>query len=230
MLPKISHPIFDTTLPVTKQKIKFRPLLVKEEKLLLLAKEAQDLEVMIDALKQIISNVSLTEIDLDNLPIIDLQWIFIQLRIRSIGGTIRCNVTDPEDKKDYTVEIDLNNIKVTVDTPNPIVKLSDGLALKMKLPSIKDIHEVAKFTNSFATLTFDLILSCIVSVFDTEQEYPNFTKEELSEFIDSLDQTQVAKLVEFFANAPKLVLKYSYTNAAGQLKEWEVEKFNDFFI
>lgn len=230
MLPKITHPIFDTTLPVTKQKIKFRPLLVKEEKLLLLAKEAQDLDVMIDSMKQIISNVVITELDIDNLPIIDLQWIFIQLRIRSIGGTIRCNVTDPGDNKDYQVEIDLNNIKVTVDAPNPIVKLSGELALKMKLPSIKDIHDVSKFTNSFASLTFDLIMSCVVSVYDADQEYLNFTRDELSDFIDSLDQSQVAKIVEFFENAPKLVLKYSYTNAEGKLREWEVEKFNDFFI
>lgn len=230
MLPKIEHPIFETTLPILQTKVKFRPLLVKEEKLLLLAKEANDLDVIINAMKQIVLNTVLEpKIDVDSLSMIDIQWLFVQLRIQSIGGTIRCSVTDPLDKKNYDIEVDLRQVKIKPESYPTKILLSDKLGLKMKLPGLKDVHNVAKFSNSFASLSFDLILSCIDSVFDDEQEYTNFSKGELVDFIDSLSTDQIEKLVEFFNNLPKIVINYSYTAEDGTVREWEVDKIRDFF-
>lgn len=230
MLPKIDQPLFDTILPISKKAIKFRPLLVKEEKLLLLAKESNELDSIVNCLYQIIKNTVITDIDINSLPIVDLQWIFIQLRIRSIGGTIECSVKDPVDGKNYDVRIDLNDIYIKPDTVDDMVKLSPKLGLRMKLPGLMDVVELSKFRGGLSSMPFDLLLRCIKSVYDTESEYPNFTHEEISEFVDSLNGEQIDKLVKYFDNLPKLVLKYSYTTASGEIKTWEVDKFQDFFI
>lgn len=230
MLPRIEHPLFDTILPISKQQVKFRPLLVKEEKLLLLARESSDLDTLVTSIKQIVTNTVQTPIDVDKLPIVDLQWIFIQLRIQSIGRMIRCTVTDPTDKKEYDIEVDLSELKVKPENVNYIIRLSDKLGIKMKLPTINDVYDVAMFSHSFTSLSFNLILGCIESVYDEDSEYTNFTRQELEEFIDTLNSSQTQGIVAFFENLPKLTIKYSYTTADGTVKEWEVDKFQDFFI
>lgn len=230
MLPKIEHPIFTTTLPISKITIEYRPLLVKEEKLLLLAKEANDLDYIVNTLKQVIKNTVQSPIDIDSLSIIDLQWIFIQLRIQSVGKIIKCTVTDPIDKKDYDIEVDLSELYVKFNNYKNVIKLSNTLGMKMKLPGLNDVRDVSLYSSDFTSLTFNLLLSCVESVFDDESEFTNFTKEELTEFIDSLNSEQIQRVVEFFDNLPKLTLKYSYTTADGNKKEWEVDKFRDFFI
>lgn len=230
MLPKIDHPLFTTTLPISKIEIKFRPLLVKEEKLLLLAKESNDLDFIISIMHQVIENTVHTTIDINKLSIIDVQWIFMQLRIQSIGKIIRCSVTDPIDKKEYSIEIDLTEIYVKPDKVQETIRLSDDLLLQMKLPGMSDIKNVAIISTDFTSLSFNLILNCIVSVFDGDTEYSNFTQTELEEFIDSLNSTQIQAVTDYFNNLPKLTLKYSYTTVEGELREWEVDKFQDFFI
>lgn len=230
MLPKIDHPLFTTTLPISKIEIKFRPLLVKEEKLLLLAKESNDLDFIISIMHQVIKNTVHTTIDINKLSIIDVQWIFMQLRIQSIGKIIRCSVTDPIDKKEYSIEIDLTEIYVKPDKVQETIRLSDNLVLQMKLPGMSDIKNVATISTDFTSLSFNLILNCIVSVFDGDTEYSNFTQTELEEFIDSLNSTQIQAVTDYFNNLPKLTMKYSYTTVEGELREWEVDKFQDFFI
>ena len=211
-LPKIDVPTYNIELPVSKKKIKFRPFLVKEQRNLMMAMEANDSESVHNAIRDILNNCTLVDIDIDNLPIIDIEYYFLQLRAKSVGEVVetryRCNneVDGKECGNIMETNIDLNQIKVQQDEDvSPEIQLTDKMIVKFKYPQFGMVKSSIKY-DDLADLTFSLIAQSIEWVFDGEQYYygKEQTEQELLEFVESLNQEQFDKVEKFFENLPKL--------------------------
>lgn len=210
-LPKISYPTFDVHLTSLNKKVKFRPFLVKEEKLLLMAKEAEDLSSLLDTVKQIINNCCLDEnVDIENLPLFDLEMIFIHLRLRSVGETLeltyKCeNVVENERCGNSMVfEVDLNTVEVVVpENHTNKVMISEEIGMMLKYPSINISASIASRVDTLENI-LDLIYEHLDYVFDDSSKYEagSFTKEEFYDFLGSLSLDQLEVFKNFFATLP----------------------------
>ena len=208
-LPKIATAIYELKIPTTKKKVKYRPFLVKEQKQLLIAQQGEDVKVMYETLKDIIKACVQDEFfDVEKLSLVDIEYIFLQLRARSVGeisnltfSCLECN--DPKAKS--PVAIDLTKIEVKFDPKHhTTIQLTDTIGVKMKYPSI-DVVEELKHGGDVSAM-FNVIVSCIDEVYDDKAVYKasEFTKDELDEFINQLTQAQYLKIQEFFDTMPKL--------------------------
>jgi len=217
-LPKISAPIFELILPSTEKAIKYRPFLVKEQKLLLIAMESGDQKSMMNAIKQIINNCAVDQVDVDKLPIFDLEYFFVRLRAKSIGEDIDLNLRHPNsvNAKDeiceHITKQKLNLLEVEVQKSishedKIVLDEETKIGIKFKYPtsefalSIENPEELNQLD-----LATDAIINSIDYVFDADNVYKreDYTKEELIEFIDNLSQKQYEKLSSFFETMPKL--------------------------
>lgn len=210
-LPKIDSPVYELTLPISKQKVKFRAFLVKEQKILMLAQESDDPEFTSNNVKQIIKNCSHTKLDVDNLNPIDIEYFFIQLRARSIGEIVeskyRCNnkVGDDICGNLMDVRIDLLDIEVDYKDQKDVIQLTDTVGIKLKYPDFKAIKHI-KDDSSLIEISMEVICNSIEYIFDEENYYyPKETpREELVEFVEGLSLEQFKKIEEFFNNLPSL--------------------------
>lgn len=212
-LPKVDVPTYNIDLPLSKKKIKFRPFLVKEQRNLLMAMEANDSETVHNAIRDILNNCTLTkDIDLDALPILDVEYYFLQLRAKSVGEVVemkyRCNnvVDDKECGNTMESKLNLNDVKVKQEeSVSPEIQITDKLTVRFKYPQFDMVKGSMKYED-VADLTFSLIAQSIEWVFDGEQYYygKEQTEQELLEFIEGLNQEQFEKVEKFFENLPKL--------------------------
>jgi len=210
-LPKISYPTFDVHLTSLNKKVRFRPFLVKEEKLLLMAKEAEDLASLLDTVKQIINNCCLDEtVDIENLPLFDLEMIFIHLRLRSVGETLeltyKCeNIVETERCGNSMVfEVDLNKVEVVVPEEHTNkVMVSEEIGMILKYPSIGISASIASKVDTLENI-LDLIYEHLDYVFDDSSKYEagSFTKEEFYDFLGSLSLDQLEGFKAFFSTLP----------------------------
>lgn len=206
-LPTLSVPTFDVEIYSTKQKVKMRPFLVKEEKLLILAAESNQRSDMIRAMQEVINSCSSGNIDAEKLPFFDLQNIFIKLRSQSIGKESEFNLICGECGHKTPTTLDLENIDLRT-SPNHTNKimLTDDIGVVMKYPTA----EVLINENQ---PVFDLVVSCVDKVFTTDEihDAADQSYEEICEFIDGLTSDQFDKIVEFFETAPKILHTIEYT-------------------
>lgn len=212
-LPKIDTPTYELKLPVSKKKIKYRPFLVKEQRNLLMAMESSDSADVHLAIKDILNNCTLTDkIDIDKLPIIDIEYYFINLRAKSVGEIVeskyRCNnmVDDKECGNTMESKLNLLDIKVEMnDDIKPEIQLTNKILVKFKYPEFGIIKDSLKYDNA-NDLTFNMIAQSIEYIYDGEQYYyaNESTPQELLEFIESLNQEQFEKIENFFTNLPKM--------------------------
>jgi hypothetical protein len=216
-LPKIEHPIYPIYLKSLDRKVNFRPFLVKEEKILLMAKEAKTPDEIQRAVKQIISNCLLEEIDIDSLPLFDVEMAFLKLRAKSVGEKVRLvfncknKVNDVECDTDTDYVLDLEKIDFEMPTGHdPKVMISDKLGIKLKYPTLGTDVSMPEITNQ--DQLFDIILNLVANnveyIFDGESVYkPEETPhEELVEFLDNLTPDNLEQIKEFFNTSPKVVL------------------------
>lgn len=217
MLPKIEVPIYDLNLLSTGQKVKFRPFTVKEEKLFLMAAEANDAKSIIDTVKQIVNNCLIDKINVDELPIFDIENIFINLRSKSVGEIVnlryKCNnkIQDVETKEEKTcnnlveVDVNLNEIisKEKLKKDNKI-EITENLGIVMNYPSLKILSTWDGNDENSSIL--ETVVSCIDFIYDKENIYyaKDTPKEELVEFIESMQTKDLDKIKDFFDSAPKL--------------------------
>lgn len=243
MLPKIDVPIYDLKLLSTGKKIRFRPFTVKEEKLFLMAAEAGDLKSVTDTVKQVINNCVLDEIDIDELPLFDIEQIFLQLRSKSIGEVVnlkyRCNNiikddSEEEKKCNTVVEIDVNINDIIPEfekTDKNRIEITENLGVVMKYPNFKvfELLDVEDGTQSI----LNTIISCIDYIYDKETLYyaKDSTKEELSEFVESLQTKDLQKFKEFFDTTPKLRknIKFKCSKCSYE-EDVLVEGIESFFV
>lgn len=227
MLPSINHPIFVLELPLSKTKIRYRPILVKEEKMLLVAKESGVFEEIIENVKAVVSNCVLDKIDFDSIPLVEIEYIFLHLRSKSIGDIIRLKVIDEFDKKvKHDVEFSVDEISIVIDPKNnKNIRLSDSLGLIMKYPVFSSI--TAEAEPDF----YKSLVNSIESVYDAETVYKfsDASEAERITFIDSLTVQHLDKIKDFFTTLPKMRKIVEYTNSKGGKSELVLESFYDFF-
>ena len=210
-LPKISTPTYELDLPSSNKKIKYRPFLVKEEKVLILAMESQDTSTVANAVKDVLASCILSRgVKVQKLSTVDIEYLFLNIRGKSVGEKIEVMVTCPDDgKTQVPTSINIDEIKVIVDEKhNKDIKLDDQYTLRMRYPSLDEFVK-----NNFATAadvsvddTFDLISSCIDQVYSEEESWTaaDCTKKELSQFVESLNSNQFKEIETFFETMPKL--------------------------
>lgn len=231
-LPKISHPIFELILPSTKQQIRYRPFLVKEEKILLTAQASGEPQDIILSIKQVINNCILTEgVDIEDLTTFDLEYIFIKIRAKSVNNVISLTYRDLEDDKRYDVEVDLDLIEMKEDPDHTnIVDVGNGITLTMRYPKA-DITSSLKAIDGELEVFFEVLKGCIATIHDQEQTYvtADYSSEEMDEFIQSLDVNAFKKIQDFFGTMPKLYYEVKYTNSLGKEKTIPLTTLNDFF-
>ena len=210
-LPKIATPTYELVLPSTDQTIQFRPFLVKEEKLLVLALESEDTKQITTAIKAVIKACILTKgIKVDTLPTFDIEYLFLNIRGKSVGESIDVNVICPDDKKTQVqVTIDLDDIKVTKsENHTNQIKVDDNIMIEMKYPSLNEfIKSNFDFKDgSQMDQSFELIAQCIDKIYTEDEVWAaeDCTKKEINEFLESMNSSRFKGIEEFFTTMPKL--------------------------
>ena len=209
-LPKIVTPSFELTLPSNKKKIKYRPFLVKEEKILILAIESGGMKEISMAIKDVLKNCVLTRgIKIDELPTFDIEYLFLNIRARSIGESIDLVITCPDDEKtQVTTQIYIDEVKVKTNKGHSKdIKIDDTYTMRMKYPSLDQfVDENFTFEEKESDNTFSLVASCIEMVFSKDEawEGKDSTQEELVEFLEQLNSSQFKEVQKFFDTMPKL--------------------------
>lgn len=237
-LPKITTPIYELTLPISKKFIKFRPFLVKEQKILLMALESGESGAIESNIKHVLNNCLITDLDIDTLPIVDVEYFFLHLRARSVGEVIeskyKCENEVDGKKCNNMMETSFNILEVNVESPkqlNDTIVLSDGVGIKLKYPNF-DVVERLQEQESATDSAFELILDCIDYIYDDENVYHAYesTKEELMSFLESLTSEQFEKLQEFIDNLPKLKKDIQITcSKCGFKHNIRIEGLDSFF-
>lgn len=229
-LPSIALPSFKAIIPSTKQEISFRPFLVKEEKILLMALEGSDKKEITNSIYQVLENCIETEgVDVRKLPTFDIEYLFLMLRSKSVGEEIVFKLShgsEKECKHQTEVAINLNDVKVEGEVAEGKIMLTDTIGVQMHYPTIEAIDELQ---NQETILS--VIASCIDVVFDSDDVYDDFTHDELIDWLGNLNASQFEKVNDFFASSPKLKHKIEWTcKECGEKEEVVIEGVYNFFI
>ena len=211
-LPKISTPTYELDLPSTGKKVRYRPFLVREEKILIMALESEDMKQISSAIVQILSDCLLTKnVKISELSTFDIEYLFLNVRAKSVGETVEVNVTCPDDgETQVQMEINIDDIKVQKDPKHSnIIKLDDTLSMKLKYPSLEQFVENNFEINEAGgdvDKSLAMITSCIDMVYDEEESWAasDCTKKELQEFIEQMNTKQFKEIETFFTTMPKL--------------------------
>jgi hypothetical protein len=231
-LPKIDQPIYNIKVPSINKNIKFRPFLVKEEKLLLMAKESGNESDILGAIKQIVNNCCIdTNFNIDKIALFDLEYVFLKLRAFSVNNLVKVSYKDYEDEKIYDFDIDLNNIEVVIpERVSNNIKLSEKSGIVMNYPSAS-LFEDKDFLNLTDNYMFELILRCIDKIYVEDEIYEpsNYSKNELSEFLEDLSLKVFEDIQKFLLSVPKIEHKIEYKNSLGNDRVITLSSLNDFF-
>jgi len=236
-LPKINTPTYDLTLPSTGKKIKYRPFLVKEEKILIMALETEDISQITNAIVEILNDCILTKgVTVTKLATFDIEYLFLNVRAKSVGETVEVNVVCPDDNKtSVQMEINLDSIKVQKTKGHKnIVKLDDQYSMKLKYPSLDEFID-SNFESSEESdvdKSLNMITSCIEMVYDKEESWSasDSTQQELEEFIEQLNSKQFKLIEKFFETMPKLSHKVKVINPTTEVEsEVVLEGLASFF-
>jgi hypothetical protein len=234
MFPKLAMMTHMIKQESTGKELKFRPYLVKEEKILMGAKESKQVKDIFMAIKTVLSACCLEKhFDVDSLPLFDLESLFLRLRAISVNNVETVIITDDEDKEQYLSQMDFNAVKVTFPEPriDSIIKVGPSLAIQMKYPSAaiydESNAEIMKKINSGEI--FDLILECIDKIFDGDTLL-KYNKEQLIEFLDSLDIPTYKKIKDFLLNMPRIEHRIDYKNSLGHDRFVIFKSIVDFFF
>ena len=244
-LPKIDVPTYETKLISNGKTVKYRPFLVKEQKLFLMAAQSTDEKETVDVVKQVLNNCILSDIDVDDLPTFDLEHLFMQLRARSVGEVVNlkynCNNTVKDDKDEEKVcgslvKFDLNilDIKPIIDEKHSSkIEISDKLGILMKNPTLSLIKDAGNLANEDVDTVLNVIVSCIDYIYDADQMYyaKDSTKEELLEFIENLQQEDMEKIQLFFNTMPKIAKELDFKcKKCGYEETITVQGIQNFFV
>jgi len=214
-LPKIETPVYEIIIPSSKKMNKFRPFLMKEQKALMLAQHSEDSSVMINTLKEVIKSCSINELDVDSLATFDIEYLFIQLRAKSVEEftelTFSClECKDPDAK--MKIKIDLLDINVKFDKNHKQdIRLSDSIGVKMKYPTFEIFDKLSTMSGNIED-SFEVIKECIEFIYDEKNLYnvKDFSSEEVMDFLNSLKLEQFNKIQEFFSTMPVLEKEISF--------------------
>lgn len=243
-LPKIKSPIYDLTLPSTGESFTYRPFLVKEQKILLMALESEDQTEMLRAIKQIITNCVVEEVDVDTLPMFDLEYVFLKLRAKSVGEIVDLKIGHPfgknsdDEECEHKTDYQLNLMEVEVHkeeehTSKILLDEETGVGIVLKYPTLSLANEIQDAAEkSQIEIITDMVVTCVDMIYDAEEVYPSSesTQEEISEFLNDLSQEQFEKVTNFFTTMPKLkhIIEWK-CEACGKDETVELEGMANFF-
>ena len=224
-LPKINTPEYRLNIPSTDEEITYRPFLVKEEKLLLIAHETGDEKATFSAIKKLIEGCVTQELAIDTLPMFDIEYIFLNIRAKSVGEIAKLKIICPDDEKTTVdVEVDLTKINIVMDEAHDArIQLTDNIGMLMQYPSIDTIqeHAVMGATGDQATESlFKMIAECMYQVWEGEEVHDatDYSWKEKMDFIDSLSHDQFEKIQNFFTTMPSLKHEIEVTNPKTKVK------------
>lgn len=231
-LPKLDYPIYNIKVPSLKKEFKFRPFLVKEEKLLLMAKENDNPVEILSTIKQIINNCSEDKnFEINKTALFDLEYLFLKLRAVSVDNTVAVSYKDNEDGKVYDFEVNLDEVEVIF--PEKIennIKITDKSGIIMKYPSAT-LYDDDEFLKLEKEQLFELIIRCIDSIYleDEIYEAKDYKKQELEEFLENLNIKVFEKIQNFLLSVPRMEKKLQYKNSLGNDREIVLSSLSDFF-
>ena len=234
-LPKLNTPTYELEVPSTDEKIKYRPFLVKEEKILLMAMESKDNAQIINAVKDIVSSCTFGKLNVATMPMFDMEYIFLNIRAKSVGEVSKLKILCPDDKKTYaSVELDLTKVEVQVgDDHSNKIELTDDMGIIMTYPTIDSFLESGIETVNASNM-LDVVGSCVLQIYEEKGEKvyhaKDQTKKELTEFIESMNSGQFKKLQSFFDTMPKLTHTIQVKNPkTKKTSDVKLTGLNDFF-
>ena len=230
-LPKLETPTYETIIPSTGRAIEYRPFLVKEEKILMMAQETQDTAQAISALKKIISSCTFGKVDPNTLTTYDAEFLFLQLRIKSVGESVDFIITDKDTGEDVNVSVDLSEVQVVEPEVEleKTIQLNDSIGLTLKEVTLKDA--VGLSSKDMNDIT-GLISVVIDTIYDDEKVYNarEVSKKELEAFIESLNHSQLEQITTFIQNQPAIQKEIKYRLKDGQEKTITLKGLQDFFV
>jgi len=234
-LPKLTTPTYELELPSTDEKVKYRPFLVKEEKILMMAMESKSSADITQAVKDIVNECTFNKIDISSMPMFDVEYIFLQIRSKSVGEVSKLKLLCPDDEKTYAdVELDLNQVKVQVgDDHTNKIELGDDKGMIMRYPTIDSFKE-SGIKNITATNMLEVISTCILQIYEEDgkkvYDPKDQTQKELTDFIEQLNTKQFKDVQNFFETMPKLKHEITIKNPKTK-KESKITLtgLNDFF-
>ena len=234
-LPKLNTPTYELEVPSTDEKIKYRPFLVKEEKILLMAMESKDNTQIINAVKDIVKSCTFEKVDVSTMPMFDMEYIFLNIRAKSVGEVSNLKILCPDDKKTYAnVELDLTKVEVQVgDDHTNKIEFTDNMGMIMTYPTIDSFLE-SGIEKIDANNMLDVIGSCVLQIYENNGEKvyqaKDQTKKELTEFIESMNSSQFRKVQSFFDTMPKLTHTIKVKNPkTKKTSDVKLTGLNDFF-
>ena len=234
-LPKLTTPTYELEIQSTDEKIKYRPFLVKEEKILMMAMESKSSADITQAVKDIVKECTFNKVDISNMPMFDVEYIFLNVRAKSVGEVSKLKLLCPDDKKTYAdVELDLNEVKVQVGEEHTNkIELGNGMGLIMKYPTIDSFNE-SGIRDINPSNMLEVIGTCILQIYEEDgkkvYDPKDQTQKELTEFIEQLNTKQFKDLQKFFETMPKLKHEITIKNPKTK-KESKITLtgLNDFF-
>jgi hypothetical protein len=234
-LPKLNTPTYELEVPSTDEKLKYRPFLVKEEKILMLAMESKENVQIIQAVKDIVSTCTFEKLDVSSLPMFDIEYIFLNIRAKSVGEISKIKLLCPDDKKTYaTVEVNLTEVEVQVDDKHTNkIELTDDMGVIMTYPTIDTFAEIG-IEDINAGNMLDVVASSILQIYEQKGEKvynsKDQTKKELTEFVESMNSSQFKKVQDFFETMPKLKHTVKVTNSkTKKTSDVTLTGLSDFF-
>ena len=234
-LPKLTTPTYELEIPSTDEKIKFRPFLVKEEKILMMAMESKKSADIVQAVKEIVEECTFNKINISDMPMFDIEYIFLQIRSKSVGEVSKIRVLCPDDGKTYAnLDLDLNEVKVQVgDDHTNKIELNNGMGIIMKYPTIDSFKE-SGVQDINASNMLEVIGGCILQIYEEEgkkvYDPKDQTKKELTDFIEQLTTEQFKHIQKFFDTMPKLKHEITVKNPKTKKdNKITLTGLNDFF-
>ena len=234
-LPKLTTPTYELEIPSTDEKIKFRPFLVKEEKILMIAMESKKSADIVQAVKEIVEECTFNKINISDMPMFDIEYIFLQIRSKSVGEVSKIRVLCPDDGKTYAnLDLDLNEVKVQVgDDHTNKIELNNGMGIIMKYPTIDSFKE-SGIQDINASNMLEVIGGCILQIYEEEgkkvYDPKDQTKKELTDFIEQLTTEQFKHIQKFFDTKPKLKHEITVKNPKTKKdNKITLTGLNDFF-
>lgn len=231
-LPKIDLPLFEMKLPSSGEMIKYRPFTVKEEKILLIAQEADDPTQEVMAVKQIVNNC-LPDIEVDELAMFDLEYIMLVLRSRSVDNTVDFSITDPDTEENVKLTLDIEDVIVkTIDGHTNEIRLNDEFMLYLKYPTINEFLKIMKLDASDPLVNYFMMISCLDKIASEDEVhfFKDYSDEETDAFVENFSSQVVKGIQIFFETMPKLRHEIKYTNKNKDEKTFVVEGMRSFFI
>lgn len=234
-LPKLKIPLFDVTVPSTGKDAKFRPFLVKEEKILLMAQQSGDKKTIINSLQQILNNCMASidgkKLDVDKFTTFDIEYLFLKIRAKSVDNIVELVYTDNEDGKENKFKVSLDDIEIKHDPDHTNkIKVNDEVGLILKYPTATELNAFDENLN-IGEIAVEVVKTCLLQVYDKDEVYEvkDASKEELNEFVDSLPHSAYESIQKFIDTMPKMYHKIEYKNSVGTDRVIELTSLEDFF-